>query len=236
MKKYSNKYEGVSLVEMLITLVIITVVMLLAMITLTTLIRTSAVINARTTARQESEFVIELLRRSIRNSDSSDIFIYNVQNRYYDEALGAVINSGVVSGYDAPLDEGTNGTEIQFRPSGYDRWICIGYFPVKDKAGAGYIVKSSMEDNSNPSGCLDSGSSGGGQAVSTNYAQNAVVLNSSEVYVDQFTLSYYGTTSDNLLINVAVKMKSIYPMSFSKNLEPAYFKQSIISTQKLTWE
>lgn len=227
MKKI-KRYKGVSLVEMLITIVIVTVVVLLASITLTTLIRTSAVTTARTTARQESEFVMELVRRNLRNSHNEDIKLYNVTNRFYDENTGKLTDSGTIAGYSTPVGEGTVANEIHFRPNGYNRWVCIGYFPLTSDNSKGYFLKSSYPDNATPASCFDSSN--------TEYSQNAIVLNSSEVYGSKLDISYYDTPNGNKLMTVAVQMESIYDMSFSKNVKPVYYKQALISTQKLTWE
>jgi len=62
-----NKYEGFSLVEMLITIVILGMVMLIASVTLTTLIKISTVSSNKTRVRNETEFVLELVRRTVRN-------------------------------------------------------------------------------------------------------------------------------------------------------------------------
>lgn len=223
-----KKYKGVSLVEMLITIVIITVVMLLVSVVLTTLIRTSAVTNARTTARQESEFVMELIRRNIRNSHTSDIVLYNVTNRAFNESENKVVDTGVVNGYSTAVIEGGNANVIHFRPNGYDRWVCIGYFPLTTDPTKGYIVKSSYPNNTTPSNCFNGND--------PEYAQNALILNSSEVYADQFNIVYYNSSDGNKLMTVNISMKSIRDMSFSRNVKPTYFKQALISTQKLTWE
>lgn len=221
------KYEGLSLVEMLITLVILTVVILLASTTLTTLIKTSAVTSARSIARQESEFITEFLRRSIRNSHYSDVILYNVSGRTYNEETQKVEGASY-SGYAAPITEGSVGNEIHFRPFGYERWICIGYFPKSSDSTKGYIVKSSYTDNNSPAECFNSSN--------PEYLQNAVILNSSEIYVNIFELMHYTTPSKNLLITVNVETESIYEMSFARKIKPRFFSQSLISTQKLTWE
>lgn len=223
-----KRYKGISLIEMLLTLVIITVVILLVSVVLTTLIRVSAVSNARTTARQESEFVLEVVRRNIRNSHNEDIVVYNVANRKFNETTGKVEDTGIVSGYDLPVVQGVNGNVIHFRPNGYHRWICIGFFPTTTDNTKGYIVKSSYPDNFTPKECLNGNNA--------EYSQNALILNSSEVYASIFNIMYYDTPNRNKLMTVAVSMKSIRDMSFSRNVKPEYFKQALISTQKLTWE
>lgn len=229
MKKFliNKKYKGLSLIEMLITLAILTVVILLASTTLTTLIKTSAVTSARSIARQESEFITEFLRRSIRNSHYSDVILYNVSGRTYNDETQRVEGTNY-SGYTSPLAEGSIGNEIHFRPFGYERWICIAYFPKSTDSTKGFIVKSSYPDNNSPQECFNSSNS--------EYLQNAIVLNSPEIYVNLFELTHYTTPSKNLLITVNVETESIYEMSFAKNIKPRFFSQSLISTQKLTWE
>ncbi len=223
-----KKYKGVSLIEMLITIVILTVVMLLVSVVLTTLIRTAAVTNARTTSRQESEFVIEILRKNIRNSHTDDMVLYSVSNRAFDEEQGKVIDTGLVSGYSTPVAEGTEANVVHFRPNGYHRWVCIGYFPLSTDPTKGYVVKSSYPDNVTPSECFNSNN--------TQYQQNALILNSSEVYASGFGMRYYSSPSGNKLVTIDLTMKSIRDMSFSKNVKPEYYKQALVSTQKLTWE
>lgn len=229
MKKWSLKrFEGVSLIEMLITISIITSVILVSSVTLNTLIKASAVSNARTTTRQESEFVLELVRRNVRNSSASDIVIYDTTGREFNESLGKLEDDVSVTGYSTGISEGNIGNEIHFRPSGYSRWVCIGYFPLTNNPAKGFVVKSSYPDNQNPASCLDS--------ANQEYQQNAVVLNSTSVYASLFELIYYTTSDGNILVTLALQMESKYQMSFSKNIKPVFYKQTLVSTQKLTWE
>ena len=60
-------YEGFSLVEMLLTMIIIGFVFLLVSTVLSTLIKVSTISTAKTTVRSESEFILELIRRNVRN-------------------------------------------------------------------------------------------------------------------------------------------------------------------------
>ena len=59
-------YDGFSLVEMLITTVILGFIMLISAIVLTTLIRVSTTSTNKARVRTDSEYVLELLKRTIR--------------------------------------------------------------------------------------------------------------------------------------------------------------------------
>jgi len=72
-----KKYEGFSLIEMLLTIAIISFVMTISAAVLSTLIRVSTSSSNKIRARNESEFVLELVRRTVRNSNPKDIRIFN---------------------------------------------------------------------------------------------------------------------------------------------------------------
>lgn len=223
-----QNYEGVSLIEMIITIAIITAVVLVSSVTLNTLIKTSAISSAKTTTRQESEFVLELVRRNVRNSSEKDIYFYKTEGREFNETSDKLVDDVNVTGYTTPVSEGSLANEVHFRPSGYTRWVCIGYFPTTTNDTRGYIVKSSYPDNQNPTSCLD--------GTDAQYAQNSVILNSSSVYATLFDLVYYTTSDSNILVTLALQMESKYQMSFAKEIKPVFYKQTLVSTQKLTWE
>lgn len=224
-----KRYEGLSLVETLLTIVIITTVMLLASVTLTTLIKASAVSAARTTAREESEFILELLRRTVRNSHNDDILLYNVSGRAFDEGDGVVVADGEIGGYEVALNEGQVGNEVHFRPTGFDRWVCIGFFPGLENADTGYLLKSSTLSLEDPSSCFDSSSEA--------YGQNTVVLNSSSIDVNFLEFEYFNTQGNNVLMTIEVEVEPTqWSEQFTGPVTPTYFKQAVVSTQKLSWE
>ena len=116
-KNKKEKYEGFTLVEMLLTIVIIGIVMLISMTTLTTLIKTSTVSSNKTKVRNESEYVLELIRRSVRNSNPSDVFIYNSRNaRVFNRNTNSIVGTGVspATVYGNSLEENQIGNEIHF--------------------------------------------------------------------------------------------------------------------------
>ncbi len=74
-----KKYVGFSLVETLITIFIMAMVLLLLNVTLITMVKTSGIATGRTVSRQETEYMNEVIRRYVRNSDSDLINLYNTK-------------------------------------------------------------------------------------------------------------------------------------------------------------
>lgn len=222
-----KKYSGVSLVEMLMTMIIIGIVMILTAITLNTMIRASIMSNSRTTARQESEFILELLRKTIQNSSSDEIRIYDVSGRLYDLANSRTVDVAL-TGYDNSINTDGTGTEIHFRPAGYDKWVCIGYFQDAQDANKGYILKSARQDLDVASECFN--------GLSSEYRLNTIVLNSEDVDVNSLQMQFFLTYDENYLLTIDLDMEPVVWIANSQNLKPNYFQQTVVSTQKLTWE
>ena len=220
-------YEGFSLIEMLVTLVIIGFVFLLVATTLTTLIRVSNISTAKTTVRNESEFILELIRRNVRNSNVGDVLIFDSSGRVYDGET--VVEIEEVSGFDNPLGAGIEGNEIHFRPNGYSRWICIGYFVHSENSEMGYILKSSSEDiSSDHSTCFN--------PEDSDYQKYAIQLNSEEVDINSFGIKYLESTYDNYIIIADMNSEPVYWYEgrgklFNKEVN----RQVVVSTEGLTW-
>ncbi len=228
-KKQMKKYLALSLIEMLITIAIISTVMLLCGVILNTLIRVSSISEARTSARQESEFLLEYLKKSIRNSETTEIFLYAPTGRAYDAKNDQVVDVGGVTGYDTALTTGVAGTEIHFRPIGYKSWVCLGVFKDKDNPNLGYIVKTTASDLTKAADCFDN--------TRPDYKLNTFVLNSTDIDVDQLNMTYNPTFGANYIITIDLTMEPIHWVNDNaEGLKPTYFKQAIISTQRLSWE
>jgi len=228
-KEYiQNKiYEGFSLVEMLVTMIIIGFVFLLVASTLTTLIRVSTISTAKTTVRSESEFVLELIRRNVRNSNIGDVLVFNTSGRVYNGIT--VVEDGDVLGFDTPLDAGVQGNEIHFRPNGYSRWICIGYFVDSEDANMGYILKSSSDDiSSDHSVCFDPDLS--------DYQKYTIQLNSEDVDINTFGVKYIESTYDNYMIIADINAEPVHWYEGSGKLfNKEVNRQVAVSTEGLTW-
>lgn len=230
MKKETREqkiYEGFSLIEMLVTMVIIGFVFLLVAVTLSTLIRVSSISTAKTTVRNDSEIILELIRRNVRNSNIGDVLVYNSEGRTYD---GEVIVEDAVYGFDTPLQAGEAGNEIHFRPNGYSRWVCIGFFPDTNDPEMGYILKSSSDEmsSSSHSSCFN--------PEGTSYQRYAIQLNSSEVDINSFAVRYIESTYDNYIIIADIKAQSVYWYEGSgKIFNREVNRQVVVSTEGLTW-
>lgn len=225
-----RKYEAVSLVEMLLTMVILSFVMIISGVVLTTMIRTSAMATSRTTVRTDTEFILELIKRNVRNSQPQDIKVFKVVDRRFDEKTNTVVTtqSGSLGGYDVPILEGDVGTELQFRPIGSDGWICIGFFEgieENEEDRKGYILKGSSSNLENPSDCFNSATS----------SKEIMILNSYDSDVKSLNISFYQGYGGNTIYLVESTLTPVFWVGGKTGVSPEYVKQAITSTQKLTW-
>lgn len=229
-----RKYSAFSLVEMLITIAIIGMVMLIASVTLTTLIKISTVSSNKTRTRNETEFVLELVRRTVRNSNPSDVFVYNtVDARTYNSETELVENKPEVvdisNSYANALGAGFQGNEIHFRPYGYTNWICIAFFESKTEENKGYILKTSTVDLYNQhEKCFDS--------TQSDYAQYTILLNSPYVDINSFEISYTETTGSNYLFRFTISAEPTdWYLAPGAPVKREIIRQAIVSTEGLMW-
>lgn len=226
-KRQKKMYEGFSLVEMLVTMIIISFVFSLVSVTLTTLVKVSTISTAKTTARDEASFVLELIQKNVRNSNISDIYVFNISGRSYDG--DKIVEGSDVTGYDEPLGPGEQGNEIHLRPTGYSKWVCIGYFPSSTDPDTGYILKSSSDDiSSDHSSCFD--------PESDDYKKYTMQLSSDEVDVDSFRVKYIESTYGNYIVIADLSVEPVYWYEgagslFTREVD----RQIVVSTQSLTW-
>jgi len=233
MIKIFNKrksYEGFSLVEMLITIVIMGVVMLTASTTLTTLIKISTVSSNKTRVRSESEFVLELVRRTVRNSNPSDVYVYNSGDlRKYDPVNNVVVNNQTADPM-IPIRYGetdnTDGNEIHFRPYGYQSWICIAYFPSTQEDGMGYILKTSAQDLFNQhQSCFADG-----------VDRYIIALNSEVVNIKSFIIAYTILKDSNYLIRFDIEAEPTqWYLAEGAPVKKTVHRQAVVSTEGIVW-
>lgn len=216
-----TRYEGVSLVEMLITMVIMVSVLLVTSVVLITLIKASAISSARTLSRNESEFLSELLERYIENSEADEIHVYSVTGRTVD-AEGDI--GGIPAISEITPGSGNAGNEIQFRPIDSDRWICIAMYCDNSSCNSnaiGYIVKSSS--TSEGVSCLDG-------------SNQVTFLTADSVDMDMFEIQSYTDQSGNYSFIFDLTIKPIYWIpGRQSSFKPEYTRQLILSTGKLTY-
>lgn len=228
--KKQNKYEGFSLVEMLITIVIIGVVMLTASTTLTTLIKISTVSSNKTRVRTESEFVLELVRRTVRNSNPSNVYIYDsLEARTYNPDENEIVNTlgaDLTKVYSDSLMENVPGNEIHFRPYGYESWICIGYFKSSNDPNMGYIIKTSAQNLwEQQQTCFDNGSD-----------KYLIALNSDMVNINSFDIAYTILKDTNYLIRFDIEAQPIeWYLAPGAPVNKIVHRQTVVSTEGITW-
>lgn len=233
--KLNTKYEAFSLIEMLITVVILGLLMLTCAIVLTTLIRVSTVASNKARVRTESEYMQELLKRTIRGTDPVSAKLYASPGRYYIPESSIVLPAeGEGTPYASELGEGEFGNEIHLRPFGSNRWICVGFFlghnneEESDGTPKGYILKTTMEDTEySPEGCFNS---------AENNPLNYIVLNSRFVNVSEMEISYTITEDSNKEFVLNLHADAIY-WYFAKGapIKKDLYRQSIVKTEGIMW-
>lgn len=228
-----EKYEGFSLVEMLITIAIMGTVMIISSTVLSTLIRVSTVSSNKIRARNESEFVLELLRRTIRNSDPSDVYVFrsNVPvgvypGRSYDPENDVIVGEVDDSVYANGLPEGEVGNEIQFRPYGFSNWLCLGFFKDIDDPDKGYIIWTSGDDlRDNHASCFES--------QPNSYL---MLLNSDYINITDFGISYMESADGNYIITFDITSE---PMNWYLGpqaiIDREVHRRGVVSTEGVVW-
>jgi prepilin-type N-terminal cleavage/methylation domain-containing protein len=226
-----GKYEAFSLVEMLITIAIMGTVMVISSTVLSTLIRVSTVSSNKIRARNESEFVLELLRRTIRNSDPSDVYIFKSNigegGRFYNPETDTVvgtINEELL--YSEGLEEGEIGNEIQFRPYGFSNWLCLGFFYDINHPEKGYILWTSGDDlRGEHETCFES--------FPNSYL---MVLNSDYINIKDFGISYMNSPDGNYIISFDIFSEPMYwYLAPGAPLNREVYRKGVVSTEGVVW-
>lgn len=230
-KDKQKKYEGFSLIEMLLTIFILGVVMLISARTLTTLIKVSLISEAKSITRTEVDFMLEVVSRSLNSANLEDIHIYDSKDvREYDFVNNQIVDSPdtllVEDAYSNEVEE--DGTEIHIRSYGYDRWICIGYF--KDTVtDHWHLLKTSVPERDDPEDCFSSGA---------DLSQYTIVLNSLDVHVGEFLVGKNTLNEGNTFFTVDIFAEPVnWPVAEGRDIlvNKGISKQITVSTQGLTW-
>jgi type II secretory pathway pseudopilin PulG len=233
-----KKLTAFSLVEMIITLGILSIVFLLTTKTLTTLVQVSTVTKYKTATRSEADFTMELVRRFLSNSKIDDMYIFDSLNQWsYTPETGIVAtNPQALSGsYTTPQGVGQTGNELHVRLSGYDQMTCIGFFKedYTDTESKGYILKKTVDfnDTSQHYECF----LGEGSDPFPESLYPVMVLNAKDITVKDFLVSYAQSESSNNIFYVDLMMEPLYWAPGMDHIEKAVVRQSIVTTQGLTW-
>jgi prepilin-type N-terminal cleavage/methylation domain-containing protein len=232
-----KKFKAFSLVEMLITLGIMSIVLLIATQTLNTTFRVSTIVQLKTTTRNEINFATDLMEKLLANSNVADVYIYQDTNeiRAYnstDETMFSDQSSEQLA-LEYEDREGDLGNEIHIRPYGYSLWVCIGYFNEYNgeiDTSSGYLLKRTLPNlNSGHHSCFDTTS------ISTE-DYPILVLNSEDVTVNDFKISYIKSSDLNNVFYVDFEMEPVHWVPGDRSeMERAVFRQAIVTTQGLTW-
>lgn len=233
MIKLSNKktYEGFSLVEMLITTVILGLLMLTSALVLSTLIRVSTTSTNKARVRTESEFVLEMLRRTLKTTDPSNVHLYISDSRKFDFNDGSVIDGPT---FTEVLNSNQTGNEIHFKPNGSTGWICLAFYKGVstdvDNSGNvnGYILRASKPD------LADTPEDHRNCLISEN--ENFVVLNSRFVNIENFTIQLKPTVEKNKVIQLDMLSSAVnWYFGNGKLLNRQFQRQAIIKTETIIW-
>lgn len=223
MKRIHKKYKAMTLVETIITLLIVGLILLITSSTLAALIKASAISAAKTLSRSESEFILEILEKSIKNSQSEQIKLYDSRRYLSEEGLVVNIEATGDSADLIDLDSGINANEIHFRPVRSSEWVCIGFFngePGTEYEDVGYIVKGFSTN----------------QSVDCIKTSQVVILSSDEVDVEVFSIKGYRTSSKNYTFIIDLVLKPVYWVSGKQSqIKPEYIRQLIVTTEKLIY-
>jgi prepilin-type N-terminal cleavage/methylation domain-containing protein len=223
MRIKKRKYEGFSLVEMLITLALLGFIMVLVAVVLTTMIKVAAVTNTKNMARNDVNYITEFVTKSLSNTHLSEIYLYNsVEGKFYDATEGRVVGDADYSDFE--FIDGMSGNELHVDSFNYGIRNCYGFFKDSEDSERGYFLKSTAKNVEDPADCF-----------SEDYA--VVVLHSFEVIVRDFRIDYVliGSDTDNMfIINVTVQ-PSYWPTSFKVPVNREITRQTTVGTQGLTW-
>lgn len=227
-------FKAFSLVEMLLTLGIMSIVMLIATQTLNTIFRVSAITQFKTITKNEIGFSVELIERLLANSNVVDVFLYDTEGtRQYNEGTGKIETSGssnLEEVYGSAIENGDKGNELHIRPYGYSLWVCLGYFKGVVSPEQGYLLKRTVTEL--PDGhqsCFDT------ERISVD-TRPLFVLNSDEVKVNDFSISYIKSSNLNNVFYLDLEMEPVHWVPGSSGtIQRSVVRQAIITTQGLTW-
>lgn len=224
------KLKSFSLVEMILTLGILSIVFLMITKTLNTVVRVSAITRYKTATRNEADFIMELSERLLANSNINDIYVYQSSSvREFNPETYSFSDDDLIGVYDSGgLSVGEKGNEIHVRPYGFESWTCFGFF--KDNDGNGYLVKRSVngmtDDAAGHQSCFEG---------SASTPEPYLVLNSDDISVKDFKVSYTVSPSKNNLFYIDLVMEPLHWAPGETTIEKPIYRQSVITTQGLTW-
>jgi len=231
---YKRKtYEGFSLIEMLITMVILGFIMLISALVLTTLLKVSVTSTNKARVRTNSEYVLELLRRTIRTTNPDYVHVYKSSGRTYNANTGDVViprfEDNVHPNFREINYSTETGNEIHIKPNNSEKWICLAYYKSADSEDKvkGYILKTYADNLKDHSKCFD---------VTENPSHNYMVLNTRFVSVDDFKIKVRDTVESNKIIQLDITSSAVF-WYFGKDgiISRSFNRQAIVKTEGVIW-
>ncbi len=235
-EKKHKKYSGFTMVEMLITMMILAVIFLAIGRVVVTMIKTTNVASSRMLVREEGEYISDVLRKYLRNSSSDTVKLYHRSNPRISFSDYEVSN--ILGVTDENVSEILPATEIHFRPSAdfKNRVVCIGYFEDNDE-DYGYVVRSvnyipagRSWDDYEPSWCFP-------DFPDDEFRKNFVILNSNLVFMEG--LRIVRTRSlNNVYYSIDIDMKPAWGIGGFSNYKDldgslVYRKSLVVQTRQL---
>jgi hypothetical protein len=216
------------MVEMMIVMAIFMAVFLLIAVVLTTVLKVADVSTGRITARQESEFMLNVLQHTLRNSDPEFVHVYDMPtDREFDPVSSKVF--GQVSEYvQNEVGSEQAGNEIHIKPFYSNRWMCFGVFTLRDDTERQVLLKTSTDlelDSVGHEHCFDSDRE--------DFAEYTIVLNSDSVDVNSVNVMFIDDM-DNIHFMLEMKLMPTYWASGKSSfVRPEYDKVVVVSTRKV---
>ena len=232
MRDIKRKYEGFSFVEMLLTILLLGIIMLIVATTMNTVIKVSNTSNSKNLARNDMDYIMDIVNRTITNADLGNILLFKsdtVRTLGVDNYGQLRIVQGDTNAIDTAYANGTpstvlEGNEIQVKLYGYSYWTCIGYFRDNTNPSYGYIVKTTSSNLVNHKECFS-------------YTAVVTLLHSFMVDASNFSVKYVevGDGTNSMFIVDSTLRPLYWPVSDTFPVKRDVVRQIVISTQALTW-
>lgn len=228
---------------MLITLLLVGFLLAAVAVILNTMLKASTMSDARTAARSESAFILQILELNLANSYTDNAILF-LQDGSKLDIDGSILRDPD-GDFDAIAIGSSNvGNEIHIIPTGADRWVCITYLTqLQGDEDFGYIVRTSAATTLIPPSSIDPAD----HAKCFDPTQNLELydymtyLNSDDISIEAenegdsaFGVTYYRGADDNNYYLVTIEAKPKKWVGGEQSLlRPFYHREKIIRTQKL---
>lgn len=233
-RKKQKKYVAFTMIEMLITMVIIAAIFLAIGSVISNMIKTSNTVSSRMLIREEGEYLAEVFRKYLRNSSVDNVRVYHRENPTitFDGYYGV----SSLDGEAIPPDLEHPATEIHFRPSGdaTNKVVCMGFFKDGDQ---GYIVRTTNNleaswNDYDPERCFPDD-----PPSDQIFRKNFASLNSDLVYIEGLEIEQVRTAT-NVYYTIHIDMKPAWGLGGLSNYRdkdgaPKYRKSFVVQTRQL---